>query len=176
MERKNSFALSVRELAVFSMLGALMFISKLALEFLPNIHLLGMFSLLFSVVYRKKGLIPIYVFVLLEGLYSGFALWWLPYLYLWTILWAVGMLLPRDILTGKFTLIYPLVCGFHGLFYGVLYAPLQALLFGLNFRQTIAWIAAGLPWDAVHACGNFAAGFLVLPLAKFILKIERKSS
>ncbi len=176
MKKQNHAAsLSVREIAVFSMLGALMFVSKLALEFLPNIHLLGMFTMLFTVVYRKKGLIPLYVFILLEGLYSGFALWWIPYLYIWTALWAITMLLPQDLLSQKVTIIYPLVCGAHGLFYGVLYAPAQALLFGLNFERTLAWIAAGLPFDTIHAAGNFAAGFLVLPLAKLILKLERTS-
>ena len=41
---------------------------------------------------------PIYGFVLIQGLFSGFALWWIPYLYLWTVLWGAAMLLlPRDL-------------------------------------------------------------------------------
>ena len=33
--------LSVREIAVFGMLGALMYASKVLMEALPNVHLLG---------------------------------------------------------------------------------------------------------------------------------------
>ena len=36
------------------MLGAIMYASKLLMEFAPNIHLLGVFTIAFTVVYRKK--------------------------------------------------------------------------------------------------------------------------
>ena len=78
--------LNVKEMAVFGMLGALMFASKLLMEVAPNIHLLGVFTMAFTIVYRKKALYPIYIYVLLNGIFSGFATWWVPYLYLWTIL------------------------------------------------------------------------------------------
>ena len=59
--------LTVREMAVFSMLGAVMYASKVIMDAAPNIHLLGMFIVAFTVVYRKKALYPIYIFVLLTG-------------------------------------------------------------------------------------------------------------
>ena len=37
--------LSVKEMAVFASLGTLMFISKLVREFLPNIYLLGVLTM-----------------------------------------------------------------------------------------------------------------------------------
>ena len=67
-------------MCIFAMLGALMFVSKLIMEVLPNVHLLGMFTMVCAVAYRWRGLIPIYVYVLLNGIYSGFSLWWIPYL------------------------------------------------------------------------------------------------
>lgn len=152
------------------MLGTLMFCSKIVLEFLPNIHLLGMFTMLYTVVFRKKALIPIYIYVFLNGLYAGFAAWWIPYLYIWTILWAVTMLLPKNMSKTVAYIVYPLVCGLHGLSFGTLYAPAQALMFGLNFEQMIAWIVAGLYWDGVHCLGNLAAGILVYPLSEFLKK------
>ena len=117
-------------MAIFSMLGAVMFASKLLLELLPNIHLLGMFTMAYTVVYRRRALIPIYVYVLLNGIFCGFAAWWLPYLYLWAILWGVTMLLPRGLRPRLAVPMYMLVCGLHGLLFGTLYAPAQALLFG----------------------------------------------
>ena len=50
--------LTVRETAVFGMLGALMYASKMLMELAPNIHLLGVFVIAFTVVYRKKALKP----------------------------------------------------------------------------------------------------------------------
>lgn len=74
------------DLIIFTMLGVIMFISKYMTEALPNVHLIGMLTMTYTVAYRKKALIPIYVFVLLTGLFNGFAMWWIPYLYIWTVL------------------------------------------------------------------------------------------
>ena len=79
-KNKSRKPLTVYEISVFSMLGAIMYCSKLILEWAPNIHLLGMFTMAFTLVYRKKALIPIYVFVLLLGVLNGFNGWWIPYL------------------------------------------------------------------------------------------------
>ncbi|MBR6632824.1 MAG: hypothetical protein IKL05_00805 [Clostridia bacterium] len=174
-EQSKKKFLTVRETVLFAMLGTLMFTSKILLEILPNIHLLATFTTVYTVVFRKKALIPIYVFVFINGLWSGFAAWWIPYLYIWTVLWAVVMLLPRNMSPRISMIVYPLVCGLHGILYGTLYAPAQALLFGLDFKQTLLWIMAGLPWDAVHAVGNLASGFLVLPLVRVMNKVIKSS-
>lgn len=165
--------LTVREMALFSLFGALMWVSKIALEFLPNIHMLGMFTMLFTVVYRKKALIPIYIFVLLEGVFAGFSMWWIPYVYIWTILWGVTMLLPKKMSPKVATVVYAVVCGLHGLCYGTLYAPFQALWMGFSFKMTLAWIASGLPWDAVHMAGNIVFGTMIYPLSKLLRKLDK---
>ena len=164
--------LTVRETAVFAMLGAMMYAFKLIMEVVPNVHLLGMFTVAFTVVYRKKALYPIYVFVLLTGLTNGFATWWLPYLYLWAVLWGMTMLLPQNVPEKWKPVLYMGVCALHGYLYGTLYAPAQALLFGLDFRGMIAWIVAGLPWDAVHGTSNLLCGVLIYPLVKALQRIE----
>lgn len=158
--------LTTREVAVFAMLGAIMYASKMIMEIAPNVHLLGTFVIAFTIVYRKKALYPIYVFVLLTGVYAGFAAWWVPYLYLWTILWGITMLLPKNMPKKVRPLVYMLVCAAHGFLYGTLYAPAQAFFFGLNLEGTIAWIVAGLPWDFVHGVSNFFCGLLILPIVR----------
>lgn len=160
--------LKIREMAVFAMLGAIMCASKIAMEALPNIHLIGVFVIALTVVYRAKALYPIYVFVFLFGLYYGFSLWWIPYLYVWTALWGVAMLLPERLPGKTRPLIYMALCAAHGLLYGVLYAPSQALLYGLNFQATLARIAAGLPFDAIHGVSNFFCGALIVPLISLL--------
>ena len=164
--------LNAREITVFGLLGALMYASKVVTSILPNVHLLGMFTMVFTLVYRKKALFPIYTYVLINGIFAGFAVWWIPYLYIWTVLWGVTMLLPQDLPPKAKPIVYMLVCAAHGLLFGTLYAPAQALLFGLNFRGMIAWIIAGLPWDAIHGCSNFFAGMLIVPLTRLLRRLE----
>lgn len=166
--------LTIKELVIFPMLGAVMYVSKILMEFLPNVHLLGAFVVAFTVVYRKKALYPIYVFVLLVGLFNGFNLWWIPYLYIWTVLWAVVMILPRNIPKKWQPLVYMSVSALHGFLYGTLYAPAQALMFGLNLKGMIAWIVAGLPWDAVHGVSNFLCGILIMPIV-MVLRLAEKN-
>lgn len=166
-------SLKIWEMAVFAMLGALMFCSKIVMEFLPNVHLLGALTMVYTLVFRKKALIPIYVYVVLNGVFAGFNLWWVPYLYIWTVLWGITMLLPKRMPKKVACVVYPIVCSIHGFAFGTLYAPAQALMFGLNFRQMLAWIVAGFPFDVIHGVSNFVAGLLIFPLSQLLFKLVK---
>lgn len=165
--------LTIREMAVFAMLGALMYASKMIMEVAPNVHLLGVFTIAFTVVYRKKALYPIYTYVLLNGIFCGFATWWIPYLYLWAVLWGATMMLPKRIPEKLRPLVYMLLCAAHGFLFGTLYAPAQALLYGLSFQKMVAWIISGLPWDFVHGVSNFFCGILIVPIVKILTFLEK---
>lgn len=164
--------LKTREIVIFGMLGAVMYASKLIMEAVPNVHLLGVFTIAFTVVYRRKALYPIYTYVILNGILAGFAAWWIPYLYLWTVLWGVIMLLPQKMPEKIRPVVYMIVNACHGFLFGTLYAPAQALLFGLSFKGMIAWIIAGLPFDFVHGIGNFFCGMLIVPVISLLTKLE----
>ncbi len=165
----------VTDMCIFAMLGAVMLVSKLIMELLPNIHLLGMLTVVYTIVYRTRALIPIYVYIFLNGIYAGFNLWWLPYLYIWAILWGAVMLLPKNLPDRLGAFIYPLVCALHGLAFGALYAPAQAIMFGLDFRGTAAWIIAGLPYDLIHMASNFAIGLLIIPMKNVLLRLAKEA-
>ena len=158
---------------IFAMLGTVMFCSKIIMEALPNIHLLGALTMVYTVAYRHKALIPIYIYVVLNGVFAGFNAWWMPYTYIWTILWGVTMLLPRRMPDAVKQILYPLICGLHGFAFGALYAPAQAIMFNLDFRGMLAWISAGLPFDVIHGIGNCFAGILILPLSNLLLRLSK---
>ena len=163
---------TTKEMTVFAMLGAIMYASKMIMEVAPNLHLLGTFTIAFTVVYRKKALYPIYTYVILNGIFSGFATWWIPYLYLWTVLWGVVMLLPKKMPKKVQPIVYMIVCAAHGFLFGTLYAPAQAILFGLDFKGMVAWIVAGFPWDCIHGVSNFFCGLLIMPMVSILRKLE----
>ena len=164
--------LTIRETVVFGMLGAIMYASKIIMEMLPNVHLLGVFVVAFTVVYRKKALYPIYTYVFLNGILSGFSAWWIPYLYLWTVLWGAVMLLPGNMPKKIQPIVYMAVCAAHGFLFGTLYAPAQAILHGLSFKGMIAWIIAGLPFDCIHGISNFLCGILIMPIIMVLRHAE----
>ena len=170
---KLSIYQRTRQLTIFALLGAVMFCSKVLMEWAPNIHLLGMLTMAYTLTYRKKALIPIYVYVLLQGAFAGFALWWIPYTYIWTILWGITMILPKNMPAKIAVPVYMGVCALHGLCFGTLYAPAQAIMYGLSWKGMIAWIIAGLPFDAIHAAGNLVVGALILPLSRTLTKLEK---
>ncbi|MCQ2457494.1 MAG: hypothetical protein MJ142_02050 [Clostridia bacterium] len=166
--------LTAKEIAVFGMLAAVMFASKKAMESLPNIHLVGVFITAVTVVYRWKALYPLYTYILLEGLFGGFNTWWIPYLYVWTVLWGAVMLLPKHLPEKAKPFIYGGVCGLHGILFGILYAPSQALLFHFNFKTTVAWVVAGFPFDCIHGLSNLILGtLLIIPLIRIFRRFGR---
>ena len=165
--------LNLKELVAFGMLGGVMFISKLVMDALPNIHLLAMLTIAFTLVFRQKALYPIYVFVALLGVTSGFAPWWVPHLYLWGILWGVVMLLPKEMNKTAKAIVCVGICSLHGFLYGVMYAPAQALMYGMNFKAMIAWILTGIPFDITHGIGNLLAGLLIVPMER-ALNVAKK--
>lgn len=149
-----------------------MYTSKMIMEIAPNVHLLGVFTIAYTIVYRKKALYPIYIYVLLNGIFCGFATWWIPYLYVWTVLWGVTMLLPQKMPKKIAPIVYMVVCALHGFLFGILYAPSQALLYGLNFKGMVAWVIAGFPWDCIHGVSNFFCGMLIVPIASILRRFE----
>lgn len=155
---------NIKDAIILSLMAALMFVSKIVMEFLPNVHLIGVFIVAITVVYRYKALYAIYTFVFLTGLVYGFQLWWIPYLYIWTVLWTMVMLLPKNMPKKIAPIIYMVVCSLHGFLYGTLYAPLQAIMFGLDFKGMVAWIIAGIPWDVTHGISNLVCGSLIMPI------------
>ncbi|MBQ6280818.1 MAG: hypothetical protein IJK69_02030 [Oscillospiraceae bacterium] len=169
--------LDLRHILIFALLGTMQFCSKQALEFAPNVELVSTLTMVYTLVYRKYALIPIFVFIFLEGLIAGFGLWWYPYFYLWPFLWGVTMLLPGRMPTWLRVPVYAAVCGLFGLLYGSLYAPFQCYAFlGGDWSRIPAWIAAGVPYDVIHAIGNLALGTLIWPLTCLLLRLETDRS
>ncbi|MBO5852242.1 MAG: hypothetical protein J6Q74_00310 [Clostridia bacterium] len=163
--------INLKELATFAMLSATMLISKLVLEAIPNFHLLAVFTIAMTAVYRQKALYPIYGYVFLQGLVAGFQPWWILHLYVWAVLWVVVMLLPKNMGKVTATVVYTAVCTLHGLFFGILSAISQALLFGMGF---IEMVITGIPYDLIHAGHNLILGAVLIMPITMVLRGTQK--
>ena len=168
--------LKTREIAIFAMLGAIMFVSKLVMEGLPNMHLLGTFVVAFTLTYRTKALFPIYAYVFANGLWEGFNLFgWLPESYIWFILWGVTMLLPQNMPRRIAPIVYMLLPALHTLLFDVFYIPAYVLFAGIPWDRIGLTLISGLSFNIIPAIGNFVLGILILPIATLLRKLDKKT-
>lgn len=161
--------LTLREIALFGMLGALTFGMKVAMAGLPNIEPVSLMVMLFAVVFGLKCLYPIYLYVLLEILLYGINLWNINYLYVWLIL-ALAAIAMRRL---KNPLWWALLAGAFGLCFGLLCTPVYWVLDG--WQYALRWWATGVGFDVAHAVGNFVIALVLFyPLRKLLTKLYTK--
>lgn len=148
------------------MLGAMTFGMKVAMSVLPNIEPVSLMVMLFAVVFGRKSLYPIYLYVLLEILFYGIQLWNINYLYIWAILALAAWLLRKM----QSPLGWALLSGCFGLAFGLLCAPVYLFTGGPAFA--ISWWASGILFDITHCIGNFVIALvLFMPLRKLLEKL-----
>ncbi len=169
--RSTKPGLAVRDVTFLALATALIFALQIALASLPNIEVVSLLVLLYTLHFRAKALFIIYAFALLEGVWYGFHIWWVMYLYVWTILWAVVMLLSRKGRRhGAFLL--ATVNGLYGLAFGFFCSFPYVAMGGV--KMAYSWWLAGLPFDVAHGVGNFVTALvLFVPLdwaLGFVLK------
>lgn len=158
--------LRLRELLALSLMAALIFGSKVALSFLPNIHLGALLLIAATLRFGPKALYTAFVYVMLEGLVYGFGLWWISYLYIWPLL--VLAVLPLRRTRSYFVL--SVVGALHGLFFGALCAIPIGFLSGAAAGFSY-WIA-GIPFDLLHGAANFILCLVLLrPLDRLTQKV-----
>ncbi len=156
------------EIVLLGMLGAIAYVGQVALSFLPNIEVVSVLFLVYTKVFRKKALFPIYVFVLLEGVFWGFGSWWIMYLYVWTVLWGITMLFSKNDLP----LFWAVINGAFGLSFGAMCSVTQGVLYGIG--SGFAYFISGIPYDILHCVGNFfTALFLYKPLTFLLTKAKK---
>ena len=161
--------LSIREVALFGVLGALTFGAKVAMSFLPNIEPVSLFVMVFATVLGRKCLYPIYTYVALEILVYGIGTWNLMYLYIWAVLALLAWLMRKQ----EHPLAWALLSGGFGLAFGLLCAPVDFFLGDIYY--VVAKWTSGIIFDVYHCVGNFVIALLLfVPLRKLFRKLWEK--
>ena len=156
----------MREVVLFGVLGALTFAAKYAMSFLPNIEPVSLMVMLFVVVFGRKWVYPVYLYIAMEILFYGISLWNINYLYIWAVLaLAAGCMkkmqhpLGWAILSSAFGLLFGALCGIVDIFIG-----------GFGYALT-KWIS-GIPFDIAHCAGNFVIALLLfVPMRRLLEKL-----
>ena len=157
---------STREVVLFGMLGAMTFAWKYVMSGMPNIEPVSLMVMLFAVVFGKKWVYPVYVYVAMEIMVFGIGLWNINYLYIWAVL-AIAAYCLRDMHSS---LGWALLSGAFGLLFGALCGIVDVFIGGVSYALT-RWVS-GIPFDIAHCAGNFAMALLLFsPMRKLMQKL-----
>ena len=156
--------LKAREIVILGLMTAILLVAQVGMSFLPNIELVSLLIIVYTLVFRKKVLFIIYTFVLLEGLIYGFGTWWISYLYVWTVLAGITWLL-RDM---ESPLGWAIVNAAFGLLFGALTAIVNLFISGIG--GMISYWVAGIPFDLLHCAGNFATALVLFKPLTLLLR------
>ncbi|MDD4797130.1 MAG: hypothetical protein PHO66_05125 [Eubacteriales bacterium] len=172
--------LSTRDIALVGILSALLTVGKLSLSFLPNIEVVTLLLMVYTVVLGwQRAILAAVVFSLVEILLYGIQTWVVMYLLIWPALVALTALLQRPLGKLRFGRIgYALVAGLYGFVFGFLCAVVEACFYtgsrGFLPYFALYWVK-GLPFDALHAAGNLILNLLLFtPLIKLFQTISAK--
>ena len=153
-------------MVLFGILGAMTFAAKYVMSFLPNIEPVSLMVMLFAVVFGKKWVYPVYLYVAMEILFYGISLWNINYLYIWAVL-AIAAYLLRGM---EHPLAWALLSGVFGLAFGALCGIVDVFIGGFSYAVT-KWIS-GIPFDIAHCAGNFVIALILFdPLRKLLEKL-----
>lgn len=158
--------LNARSLILYSLLGAILFVSQVTLSFLPNVEMVSFLIIIYSLLYGKNAQIPVIIFNMLMGLVYGFGPWIIGYFILWPLL-SFATVLLRKILIEKY-LALAIFSAIYGLIFGFLYS---IPYFFIDPSYAIAYWISGLPYDIVHMVGNY---FIMLTLGKIFYNLIKK--
>ncbi len=147
--------MNTREIVLMSLCSAILLAVQIALSFIPNVELVSTLIIVYTLVFRKKVFYIIYLFALLEGLIYGFGIWWINYLYVWSVLAVLVLLLRKN----ESVLIWSALDGAFGLFFGALCAIPYGIAGG--WYAALSYWTAGIPFDLIHCASNFVVTMLV---------------
>lgn len=155
-----------RSLAWMGLLTALLFTGQVVMSFLPNLEIVSLLIILYTLFFGKKVFWMIYGFVFLEGFLYGFGMWWFQYLYIWSVLAMVVLLLRNN----TSALFWSIISGFFGLSFGAL-CTLPYLVTGGPAAAFSYWVS-GLGFDLTHCIGNVVLCLVLFkPLYALLQKV-----
>ena len=165
--QKNSHVNKTIQLVTMGALSAILLAGQLGLAFLPNIEVVSTLIILYTLTYKKLVFPVIFTFVLLEGMVFGFGIWWISYLYIWSILALIALAFQKL----DSAILWAVVSGSFGLLFGALCAIPYLISGGPG--AAFAYWAAGIPYDILHCLGNFVLTLILYrPLLNLLGRLQ----
>ena len=152
------------DICIMALSGVLLYVLQVALGFMPNIEPVSLLIILFTLVFKRRIIGILAVFILLEGLTYGFGTWWFMYLYVWPILAFVTHLFRRM----ESSLGWAILSAAFGLAFGFMCSWVYFVIGGTG--GGIAYFLSGMMFDIVHCAGNFVLMLLLYKKLRGLLE------
>ena len=172
----NKMKISIQDIALIGMMTAVIEVSKLMLNFLPNVELVTFWVIMFTLFFGPKVIYSIIVFILIEISIHGIHTWIFMYMYVWPALALLVYLFRKN----DSIWFYSILSGFFGLFYGA-FCSLPYIVIGTvdggiqsGLIMAFNWWVAGIPFDIIHGIANFVIMMvLYTPVRALLVKLKR---
>ncbi|MFW6036065.1 MAG: hypothetical protein ACOCRZ_07405 [Halothermotrichaceae bacterium] len=157
----------VKDVALIGILSATLTAGKLALSYLPNIEIVTLLLIVYTVIFGlKRSIMASVIFSTTEVLIYGFSTWLLGYYIIWSLLIIITAFIQK---TVKSEYGYAALAAIFGLFYGLFFAVVESFFYGTAYG--ISYWIRGIPFDIIHCASNF---ILVILLYKPLYNVLTK--
>ena len=162
---------TVTDIVTVGVMAALLEVVKVTLQSIPNVELVTLLIIVFTLYLGPKSLIAVWGFVGMECAVYGLGLWTIMYIYVWPIL----VLLTYALRKSKSQWPFVTLASMFGLFFGAMCSIPYFFMGGP--ATALAWWVAGIPFDILHGITNFVgAAILFTPLTKALQRIRHSVS
>ncbi|TPG68302.1 ECF transporter S component [Brevibacillus laterosporus] len=154
---------SVKSITLLAILSALAVAGRIALSFIANVQPVTTFVILMTLLMGfRYGVLLAGMVMILSNLILGIGIWTLPQIIAYCAIVVVTSIFIRPVFSKLPLVVMALYAGFTGLLYGFINSLGQIPLYGATYFLT--YYLAGIPYDIMHAIGNFVFYLVLAPL------------
>lgn len=159
-------------LVICAQMAALAAALQYVMASVPNIEPVSLIIMLCASLFGVSAFAMVIVYIILYGLIMDFGIFTLGHVLAWPILCLAAICMKRF----KNPFAWAALSGIFGFLFGFFHLPFSILALGINTKEKLLiYIANDMPFNAVHAVGNFfIALFLFLPLRNLLENAMRK--
>ncbi len=166
---ESTNSLDVYDIVLVGILSATLTAGKMALAFVPNVEIVTLLFILYTVTLGlKKALLTAIIFSTIEIFIYGFSTWILGYYFIWPALILITWVLRKTV-NSEYG--YAIIGGLFGLCFGMFFAVFESIFYGWAYGFSY-WVR-GIPMDILHGVSNFIVILLLYkPLSKILKKCK----
>jgi len=143
--------LKAKDIAIIGLLSASITTGKLVLSFIPNVEIVSLLFIVYTIIFGiKRSIVISIIFSTTEIFIYGFSTWLLVYYLVWPML-IIIIHFARETIKTEYG--YATIAGLFGLFFGAFFAVAESFFYGSAYGLTY-WVR-GIPFDILHGVSNF---------------------
>ena len=155
--------MQTKEITLIALLSASLTAGKLILSFVPNVEIVTLLLIVFTVSFGfKRTIITSIIFVTTEVLIYGFGTWIMGYYIIWPSLVLLTSLVMK---MTRSEYAFSILSGFFGATFGLFFAIYESLFYGWSYA--IPYWIRGIPFDIIHGVSNL---IIVIVLFKPLMR------